>query len=146
MSVERFSHLGLCVSNLARSLRFYGEGLGFEERSRLEVAGEPSDTLLGLEGTKLEAVYLVRDGLCLELLHYRAPATQGDGTPRPMNRTGLTHLSLRVSDADATARHLSALGGHVLERTRIHDPDLAATALFVLDPDGTRIELVEQEA
>lgn len=145
MSVERFSHLGLCVSDLARSLRFYREGLGFEERSRLEVAGEPSDTLLELEGTKLEAVYLLRDRFCLELLHYRAPTAQGDGEPRAMNRTGLTHLSFRVTDADATARHLAALGGRVLARTRIHNPDLAATALFVLDPDGTRIELVESE-
>ncbi len=144
MSVERFSHLGLCVADLARSLRFYVEGLGFAERSRLEVAGEPSDTLLGLRDTRLEAVYLVRDGFCLELLHFRAPAARPDpgGAPRAMNATGLTHLSLRVADVDAVAARLAALGGRALAETRIDNPELGASAIFVLDPDGARIELV----
>ena len=28
---DSYSHLGVCVSDLDRSLRFYTEGLGFEE-------------------------------------------------------------------------------------------------------------------
>jgi catechol 2,3-dioxygenase-like lactoylglutathione lyase family enzyme len=143
MSVERFSHVGLCVANLARSQRFYVDGLGFREASRLEVSGAPSDTLLELEGAQLEAVYLVRDGFCLELLHYREPGAVGDAARRPMNALGLTHLSLRVGDVDAVARSLAAFGARVLDATRVENPELGATAIFVLDPDGTRIELVQ---
>ena len=54
VGVERLSHLGLCVSDLARSLRFHCEGLGFREASRLEVAGAPSDTLLEPSGVHLD--------------------------------------------------------------------------------------------
>lgn len=143
MSVERFSHVGLCVANLARSQRFYVDGLGFRVASRLEVSGAPSDTLLELEGAQLEAVYLVRDGFCLELLHYREPGAVGDAARRPMNALGLTHLSLRVGDVDAVARSLAAFGARVLDATRVENPELGATAIFVLDPDGTRIELVQ---
>jgi catechol 2,3-dioxygenase-like lactoylglutathione lyase family enzyme len=39
MAVRRFSHLGLCVADLERSLRFYRDGLGFRERSSLDVGG-----------------------------------------------------------------------------------------------------------
>jgi len=143
VAVQRFSHLGLCVSDVERSRRFYCEGLGFREASRLEVKGEPSDTLLELEGVELEAVYLLRDGFCLELLHYRAPLAVGEAAPRAMNALGLTHLSFRVADLDATARRLASLGARVLEHTRIDNPGLGALAVFLVDPDGARIELVE---
>jgi catechol 2,3-dioxygenase-like lactoylglutathione lyase family enzyme len=141
--VHQFSHLGLCVSDLARSRRFYCEGLGFAEALRLEFAGEPSATLLGLPGVRFVALYLRRDGLLLELLHYDAPGAIGDVAARPMNARGLTHLSMRVASADAVAARLVELGGRVLGQTRIANPDLGASAVFVLDPDGTRIELFE---
>ena len=141
--VQGFSHVGLCVSDLARSRRFYCEGLGFSEALRLEFAGGPSATLLDLPGVDFAAVYLRRDGLLLELLHYTAPAATGDRAARAMNALGLTHLSLRVAGVDAIAERLVALGGRALEHTRIHNPALGARAIFVLDPDGTRIELFE---
>ena len=100
MVVERLSHLGLCVSDLERSRAFYRDALGFAERGGLEVAGEPAATLLGLPELELRAVYLERDGLRLELLHYAAPGALGDGAPRPMNALGMSHLSLRVADLD----------------------------------------------
>ena len=145
MTIHGVSHLGLCVSDLARSQRFYCEGLGFQEVSRLEFSGEPSATLLELPGVEFTAVYLRRDGLLLELLHYAAPAATGGRAPRAMNALGLTHLSMRVASADAVAARLVALGGRVLDHTRIANPGLGARALFVLDPDGTRIELFESE-
>jgi glyoxylase I family protein len=143
--IHGVSHLGLCVSDLARSQRFYCEGLGFSEALRLAFAGEPSATLLELPGVDLTAVYLRRDGLLLELLHYAAPAATGESTPRAMNALGLTHLSLRVAGVDAIADRLIALGGRLLAHTRVHNPALGASAVFVLDPDGTRIELFESE-
>src|SRR5262245_46206530 len=145
MTVHGFSHLGLCVSDLARSLRFYCEGLGFQEASRLAFQGDPSATLLDLPDVDLTAVFVRRDGLVLELIHYTAPDTIAERAPRAMNALGLTHLSMRVADADGVAARLVDLGGRVLEHTRIANPDLGASAVFVLDPDGIRIELFESE-
>ena len=99
----RMSHIGICVSDWKRSLRFYHDVLGFRYVHELEVKGEPSDTLLRLEGVALRAIYLEREGVRIELLHYDAPGCTGDGEPRPMNQLGLTHLSLRVDDLDAHA-------------------------------------------
>jgi glyoxylase I family protein len=146
LGVQRFSHLGLCVSDLASSLRFYCEGLDFREASRLVVSGAETEKLLGLRDVTLEAVYLQRDGFVLELLHYDSPAATGDRAPRAMNALGLTHLSLRVADLDDVVARLVAVGGRVLAQTRIYNPRFEAHAIFVLDPDGTRIELVESAA
>lgn len=143
MAIRRVSHVGVCVAELERSLAFYRDGLGFRERRRLEVSGEETETLLGVGGVDLVAVFLERDGVQLELLHYRSPGHRGAGEPRPMNALGLTHLSLAVDDLDAVVATLEHAGARVLRATRVHNPELGANAIFVTDPDGTRIELVE---
>jgi len=143
MSVERVSHIGLCVADLEASLHFYRDALGFRERSRLDVAGEHAARLLQVADASLRAVYLERDGLRLELLHFEAQEPADDPTLRPMNQPGLTHLSLRVTGMAPLLERIVVAGGRVLEETRILFPAATTTALFVTDPDGTRIELVE---
>jgi len=141
--IRRLSHVGLCVADLERSLRFYRDGLGLREVSALELAGEPAATLLELPGVVLRARYLERDGAVLELLSYPSPGAVGGAGVRAMNAPGLSHLSFQVDDLDAAAARLVALGGRLLAHTRIENPRLRARAVFLTDPDGTRIELVE---
>lgn len=143
VAILRLSHLGICVSDLERSLAFYRDGLGFRERARLDVEGRAAETLLQLPGVRLRAIYLERDGARIELLHYRERGGPPGEAPAPMNRPGLTHLSLRVDDLEAALRDLVRLGGRELPGTRTRSPELGAAAVFALDPDGTRIELVQ---
>lgn len=143
MSFLRLTHIGICVSDWERSVRFYRDVLGFRYRSELQVAGEPSDTLLQLGNVELRAIYLERDGTRIELLHYASPGHQGDSTPRPMNQLGFTHLSLRVDNLAATLAELNKAGVQVLQRTHIDIPAFEAAAIFITDPDGTLIELVQ---
>ncbi len=144
MSVQRVSHLGICVADAERSLAFYRDVLGFRQISELALAGEPAATLLQLPGVDFRAIYLERDGVRIELLHFHAPQSPGGGgAPRAMNRPGFTHLSLRVLDLDALVERLEGAGAQVLRHTRIEIPEAKTRALFVTDPDGTLIELVE---
>jgi len=143
MSFLRLTHIGICVSDWERSVRFYRDILGFTYLSELRVAGEPSNTLLQLDNVELRAVYLERDGTRIELLHYASPGHRGDGSARPMNQLGLTHLSLRVDNLAATLVDLEKAGVQILRRTHIDIPAFAAAAIFVADPDGTLIELVQ---
>lgn len=145
MPAKRFSHVGLCVRDLAQARRFYVDGLGFRELSRLVTDGPETARLVGLAGVSLEAVYLERHGFRLELLHFRSPGVEHGGEPRALNRAGLTHLSLVVDDLASTLATLRGLGARPLEDSRIESPGFGARAIFVLDPDGTRVELVEGE-
>ena len=141
-NLQRFSHIGICVSDLERSIRFYRDNLGFQLEHELTAEGELSDTLLRLRGVKLRAVYLTRDGTRIELLHYASPPAP----PRPqraMNEYGLTHLSLRVDDLDGALAGLRAVGANILEDTIILYPKYHAACCFITDPDGQLIELVQ---
>jgi len=143
MSLLRLTHIGICVSDWEGSLRFYRDLLGFRELSSLDVAGTHADRLLGLKSVKLRAVYLERDGLRIELLAFASPEPVGASLPRPMNQLGLTHLSMRVSNLSRVVDDLRSAGVCVLEATEINLFAVGSAAIFVTDPDGTRIELVE---
>jgi catechol 2,3-dioxygenase-like lactoylglutathione lyase family enzyme len=60
-----------------------------------------------------------------------------------MHEHGLTHLSFRVADLDATLTGLRAAGERVLEETVIRIPQFGAAACMIVDPDGQLIELVQ---
>ena len=98
MAQLRVSHVGICVSDWKRSLRFYHDVLGFRYVHELELSGEPASTLLQLEDLEFRAITLEREGLRIELLHYERPGHVCGQIPRPMNQLGLTHLSLRAHD------------------------------------------------
>ena len=144
MTVQLLTHLGLCVSDLERSVAFYCDVFGFAEVGRLEPDVEPTSRILEIPDAKLQAVYLERDGWRLELLYFPSPGHTGTGAPRPVNQLGFTHLSFRVRDIAAFLVRVEAAGGSIREDSRIpaHDGD-RSRALFVLDPDGTRIELID---
>ena len=138
------SHIGICVSDRVCALRFYRDVLGFRYVSELDVKGLPASTLLRLSDVELRAIYLEREGVRIELLCYGSPSHKGDGVPRPMNQLGLTHLSLRTDDLDRTLADVEGADVEILRETRIEIPEADTKAIFIADPDGTLIELVQQ--
>ena len=136
-----FSHIGICVSDLDRSVRFYCEGLGFT-LAESHTVGNEFGPLMEVEGeVVLQSQFIRKDGVSIELLHFHSPGQDRAEDRRPVNRVGLTHLSIRVDDVDDLATTIFALGGEVLQHTRT---TLAADLdfLYCTDPDGTRIELM----
>jgi catechol 2,3-dioxygenase-like lactoylglutathione lyase family enzyme len=138
------SHIGICVSDWKQSLRFYSDVLGFRHVYELELEGEPASTLLQLDDIAFRAIYLERDGVRIELLHYAHPGHTAAPAPRPLNQLGLTHLSLRVDDLDAFLVELEAADVEIHRHTHVDNPEMKASAIFIADPDGTLIELVQQ--
>ena len=143
MTVQRLSHIGICVSDLERSVHFYRDILGFAELSRLQVKGPEAERLLNIAGGELQAVYLQRDGTRIELLYYPVAGHLSSDTPRPMNTLGFTHLSLRVADIDSVIAAIEQGGGVNLTETRVDNATWGSKAVFVTDPDGLRLELIQ---
>ena len=138
----RPSHVGLCVTDLERSLRFYCEGLGFQvaEGFDLDDTMVPGiDKSLEVPGpVALRSQMITLDTMKIELLHYTTPEAVGVPSAR-RNQRGLTHLSFWVDDVDAAAAALVGLGGTILPDTR-QAPGVEL--VFLADPDGVRVELM----
>lgn len=143
MTVIRFGHLAVCVSDLERSLRFYRDGLGFRPLSTVHVAGEEAARLLRLPEVDQRTVFLERDNVRLALYAFARPAPVGESTPRPMNALGYAAMAVRVDDLDATLEALRRDGVRVLDETRSDHPAFGSKLVFVCDPDGALVELIE---
>jgi catechol 2,3-dioxygenase-like lactoylglutathione lyase family enzyme len=143
MAILRVGHLGICCRDLERSLGFYRDLLGFRTLTEVHTADAQSAKLLRLPGVDQRTVFLERDGVRLALYALRAPETLGSGEPRAMNRTGFAALMLRVDDLDATLAPMRAAGVRVLDDTRVDHPGFRSRLVFVCDPDGALVELVE---
>jgi catechol 2,3-dioxygenase-like lactoylglutathione lyase family enzyme len=140
--IARCSHLGLCVGDLDRSLRFYCDGLGFERAETYDLDDGMLDGLgRALEvgrSVKLRSQMITNGDLKIELLHFHQPRAAGAASTA-RNQIGFTHLSFFVDDVDATAARLETFGGRLLDSTRAR---LGYEVVFVADPDGARVELM----
>ncbi|MCX5390731.1 VOC family protein [Streptomyces sp. NBC_00094] len=119
-------HVGLNVTDLERSLGFYGDVLGFE------VLGE------GKEGESRYA-FLGQDGRLVLTLWQQAEGAYDSARP------GLHHLAfeaeslahVRAAETALTARGTS----FAYEGVVAHREGAASGGIFFHDPDGTRLEI-----
>ena len=143
MSVLRVGHIGVCVSDRERALSFYCALLGFRPLSEVRGADALSAKLLRLPEVDQRTVFVERDGVRLALFALRKPSIQNAGRVRDMNEAGMVALMLRVDDLDATLETLRKAGVRVLDETRVDHPAYGSKLVFVTDPDGLLVELIE---
>jgi catechol 2,3-dioxygenase-like lactoylglutathione lyase family enzyme len=126
MNIVGLHHVGVHVSDLARSANFYRAVFGFDR----SVAGRLS---FGAE----EIVFLRAGDARLELI--------ADG--RGNRETGVVdHVAFEVDNIDRWLIRLRQHRVQLLDEAPIDVPRLGARILFCLGPDGERIELFEGRA
>jgi catechol 2,3-dioxygenase-like lactoylglutathione lyase family enzyme len=145
--IAAFSHLAIGVPDIDAAATFYGEVFGFAPaRSTFTASGDDMVRLLEVPEADLEALFMRKDGLFIELLKYTNSFSRRE-LPLRDNEYGYVHLSFRVSDLEDTLRKIDELGGTALRDTRIEMemPGAAhpTTFMFALDPFGNRIELIQ---
>ena len=141
--IQGFSHVGIGVSDLDRSIRFYSDVFGFSELYRLDFNDNEVAATMEQEGAFRSAM-LLRGDVRIELLQWVGVPTSGGGK-KPMTELGFTHLSFRVDGIDDLTDAVVAAGGAVHPQTLsyVGPGGTAQTGLlYYTDPDGTRIEVM----
>ena len=138
-------HTGITVSNLERSLAFWRDVLGFEFSHTAHQKGELAQEITGVEGAEINlAVLKTPGGHKIELLEYLAPADRKHTTLRPCD-VGCVHIALVVNDLDAVLERIAASGWKAAgePQTLTKGPNAGKRVVYVRDPDGTTIELMQ---
>ncbi len=97
--IKCIDHVGISVSDLERSLAFYGGVLGLELIDRETIADETIADLTGYDAVEMDCADLDSgDGRILELIQYRIPAAEPRRRPRRRTRRargqrGACHLA-----------------------------------------------------
>lgn len=149
--IRAIDHINLVVADLARSVRFYTEVLGFRKTHDVHMEGEWIEQIIGLRGVQGFVAFVEPPGggPRLELVEYRAPAGVALPENSRANTRGLRHIAFRVDDIAAMAAKLRAAGVTLFsEPVRVPQGvvKFAAgdkTLLYFLDPDGVILELAE---
>lgn len=148
--IRGIDHINIVVADLARSVAFYTEVLGFKKTHDVYMEGDWIEQIIGLRGVKgMVAFVEAPGGMRIELLEYRAPPGVALPENSRANTRGLRHIAFRVENIAGMAAKLRAAGV-----TLFSDPvkvpqgvvKFAAgdkTLLYFLDPDGVILELAE---
>ncbi|WP_254272746.1 VOC family protein [Haloarcula marina] len=131
-------HYAVTVSDLERAVEFYRDVLGLDVLSRFAVGGEAFATGVGVDGASADFAHLDAGGARIELVEY---APEGDAVAESdLNRPGATHLGLEVEDLDAV---YEGLPDDVETLAAPQTTESGTRILFVRDPEGTLVELLE---
>jgi catechol 2,3-dioxygenase-like lactoylglutathione lyase family enzyme len=118
--MNELDHVGLYVKDLAKSVVFYGETLGFKVASTMEL-GEAKIAFLDIGGGLLELIQ----------------RPEGPGAPPALRRS---HTAYGVNDYDVMESKLEGLG---LELRKIK-LDNGRRIAFFKDPDDHDVEIMEK--
>lgn len=136
-------HTGIYVNDLELMKAFYCEHFDMEAVLHAVEEGAYIDTLLGLNGLRIEIYKLVDSkGGMIELL--KCNQSKDAGKKKEMIwETGKMHIALTVNDVERKYRELSQLGTPFLSAPCMA-PDGKARVCFCRDPEGNYLELVEE--
>src|SRR5580765_3957105 len=139
------NHFGIQVADLERSIAFYRDTLGLELVTTWVRDQEYIQELVGYPGVELHvAVFrLPLSDVFLEILEYRnvekTVIDASNGNP------GTAHFCLFVEDLDGMYARLVDTGVRFVSEVKgpTIGPNKGGKAVYMIDPDGIRVELVE---
>ena len=146
MAIIGAQHTSYTVSDTERSLKFYRDLLGFEViLNRPEVTLDYFRTIIGFPDAVVHNAVLRIPGTThlLELNGYKHPR----GVPQDLtpNNPGSGHICYYVDDLHAMYESLKAVGVEFISSPTSLDqgPNKGGWALYMKDPDGIVIELLQ---
>jgi catechol 2,3-dioxygenase-like lactoylglutathione lyase family enzyme len=142
-------HTGITVSNLERSLAFWRDVLGFELSHTAHQTGEMAREITGVPGAEIKlAVLKAPGGHKIELLEYLAPSDRRNDVDLAPCDVGSVHVALLVEDLDDILSAIEASGWKAAGKpqTLKAGPNAGKRVIYVRDPDGTTIELMQPPA
>ena len=123
-------HLGISVSNLEESVKWYSETLGFTLVKRADLSAHLRIVIVEYQGFGVELIEV--RGSQANPLAWRDPGAQH-------SRQGIVHFAFEVADLEATASTVRERGAQfACELTT--SKDLGIRYFHILDRDGNLLE------
>ncbi|CAA7627806.1 Lactoylglutathione lyase [Candidatus Terasakiella magnetica] len=146
----RLDHVNIVVSDMERSIVFYGAVLGLTPIMDRVLSGPWFEAVTGIAAARARCVILdAEGGACrIELLRFE----NGDHSPLAAASLpatlGLRHLAVRVDDLDARLKALARLSEQTVRVVEVPTDIVRGgkRMCYIRDPDGAMVELCQYGA
>ena len=137
--IQSFGHVGLGVSNLEQSLKFYRDVMGMEVLMEMSVTDDRIARVIGIHGARCRIVHLkLGDGI-LELFEYSNPIGINKAKDIRQCDYGLIHIGFEVNEFHKHVEQFKEIGFQFLGETVEFRPGV--WVVYLRGPDGEVIEL-----
>jgi catechol 2,3-dioxygenase-like lactoylglutathione lyase family enzyme len=139
--IKDVRHIGIVVTDMEKSLKFYRDLLGLKIKSLVDEEGQFLDNMLAHENVKnkVAKLYAKNGNALVELIDSKSYGNKKD---RDFFTIGASHFAFTVDNLEKTYDYLVKNGVKFTAPPQ-QTPDGFAKVTFCEDPDGTLIELVE---
>ncbi|GAA0335166.1 lactoylglutathione lyase [Oceanobacillus oncorhynchi subsp. oncorhynchi] len=146
--ITGFVHSGITVKDLDASLEFYVDLLGLKLRSRQNVTDDYVLNIVEIPGIKEIKIAFIEipGGTVIEMLEYEGTKTYS-GAARTCDY-GTGHICLQVENLESMYEDLKEKGVQFQSKgvqNITSGANKGAKAIYMLDPDGYIIELMESK-
>jgi catechol 2,3-dioxygenase-like lactoylglutathione lyase family enzyme len=136
-----FSHVGISVADIDRSIAFYRDMFGLEPLMEImPFGGEQYEAIMDIPGVTGRICMIGKGSTNLELFEFGGSKAKDPNYP--VSDRGISHFGIFVDDIDATYAKLRAAD------VRIHSPIITfmgggMRAAYCRDPDGNVFEILQ---
>jgi len=138
------SHLILHVVDTEETLDFWCRGLGAELESDEELAAPALDAIFGREGVRIRDTFIRAGGTRIHTIETLDVPRERPAQTGPAHRIGLTGVSFHVPDLDAAHAQAKEQGRGPTPIYAFEDLEVPVRMFFLEDPDGLRVEMIEE--
>ena len=147
--LKEVMHIGITVSDIEKSIKFYRDILGLTFKGQAVMEGKETDALFNMENCKIKIAYLNgSDNIIsptIELLEFINHKTIED-KPQ-LNKISTSEICFKVNNIENVYKHLLKNNVECLSSPQEFDFTSygfgKSKALYFKDPDGIILELME---
>ncbi len=147
--INRIAHVGLTVTDIDVSKKFYGDILGLKYQGMMIMEGKETDILFGFKNAKAKVAYFNGSDLIntppVELIEFVDNPAQKDKPD--LHKTSISELCFYVDNIDEVYKQLSEKGVEFLSKPQFFDFTAdgfgKSKAVYLKDPDGNILEFME---
>lgn len=148
--IGKLTHVGITVSNMENSMKFYGDVLGLKFASSMIMEGHNVEILTGIKDAKLKVVYFNSyedlQGPPIELIEFIDSHDNGKPYER-LSNVGISEVCFQVKDIEETYKNLKEKGVEFLSAPQFFDLTSQncgiSKAVYFKDSDGNVLELLQ---
>lgn len=145
--VTRVDAVGITVSDMDRSVKFYREVLQFQKISDVELVGERWEKLFGIFGLRIRVVRMQLGDEIIELTDYLTARGRSIPEDARSNDLSFQHIAIVVSDMDSAYKILRTHNiVHVSTGPQTLPASIPAAAgikaFYFHDPDKHNLEII----